>query len=84
MKPRVSRHTVQPTQPLPVSQLAARVCPPRTVSLPGTRPQAASKKCQLPLNAVTNLSEIYYYIFKKEGGRFQVVVFTLTTEIAGV
>lgn len=39
---------------------------PRTVSLPGTRPQAASKKCQL-LNAVTNLTEIYYYIKKGKG-----------------
>lgn len=31
---------------------------PRMVSLPGTRPQAVSKKCQLSLNAVTYLTEI--------------------------
>lgn len=32
---------------------------PRTVSLPGSRLQAASKKCQLPLNVVTHTSHTY-------------------------
>lgn len=44
--------------PLSLSVSSQQESVPRTVSLPGSRPQAVSKKCQLSLNAVTHLTEI--------------------------
>lgn len=48
-----------------VSQRAA-VFVPRMVSLQGTKPQAGRTKCQLSLNAVTDMLFVLLFITKKE------------------